>query len=267
MPSLGRFYFQAGSPYTLRAYWAILHSGVCVQLVNCIPIVSTFLLWLRFSMRSRTPPVSLPLLIPNSKSHSTRPLRESIVIARAADAMRPSPSDSSSLFPPRKVVELDKAVRWADTVSQYGRQILLDKMLHEPHLVANALLPPLFRGWFFIPALMRYGRSCLAAKYPSAPSRDDARLALESFRGALAKTDSDYTCGDSFSYADICMASCMYFAVERRPGSPKALLYSDDEFTERFSDLILWRQRMFASHCPIPEADAYKCLPLRTSAK
>jgi glutathione S-transferase len=268
MTYLGEFWFQRGSPYSLQAYWSISHSRVHVKLVQCIPLVTTFFLWLRLGMKTLAAPLTLPIVFPaRTAAPTARPIRDSSNIARVADALRANPDENPSLFPPRCIVEIDKFMRASATMAQYGRTLLLDAMLRDPRAAAEVVLPRFMRRWFFVPALLRFVRSRMLAKYPEAPTREDVCSALLSLRRALAKSDGPYICSNGFTYADICMCCCMYFAVERRPGSAAARVYGDSRLSKEFEDLVRWRADMFLRHYPgVSEQDAYKCLPPKASA-
>jgi glutathione S-transferase len=263
MASLGELWYQTGSPFSLRAYWAIAHSRVRVKLVACLPLISTFLLWLRLGRRKNSGPLSLPILFPAAPAAPTpRPVRDSGIIARAADAMRPDPGGRPSLFPPQAIVDIDKFMRASDTLAQHGRSLLLSAMLHDPSTAAEVVLPRPLRGWFFVPALLRLVRARMTAKYPQVTTREEVRQALLSLRAVLARNGGAYICSNHLTYADICMCSCMYFAVSRRAGSAAARVYGDAGLATEFADLGQWRAGIFDKHYPgASEADAYKCKP------
>lgn len=263
MAYLGKLWFQRGSPFSFQAYWAIVHSRVHVKLVQCIPFLSTFILWLRLSMKKSAAPVSLPILFPaSSEAPAARPVRDSSNIARLADALRAKPGDNTSLFPPRCIVDIDKFMRASATMASHGRSLLCYSMQHDPTTAAELLLPRWMRHWFFVPALLRFLCKRIEAKYPQVPTREDVRAVLLSLRAALAKSGGPYICSTGFTYADICVCSCMYFAIERRRGSAAERIYGDEGLTKEFEDLVQWRAEIFKTCYPgTPEQDAYKFVP------
>lgn len=260
MAFLGTLWYQRGSPYSLQAHWAIVHSRSHVTLVACIPLLSTFFLWLRLGARSRSP-VSLPLLLPTGRA--ARPVRDSSAIARLADALRPSPTERPSLFPPRCIVDIDRSMRAAAALAAHGRGRLLDAMAADRETAAVVVLPAWLRRWlwFLVPVILAMVRGRMRAKYPHVPTRDDLRAALRDVRAALAKSGTGYICTTGFTYADICVCSCMYFAVSRRAGTARDRIFSDRLLSEEFEDLVQWRAKVFKAHYPASERDAYNCVP------
>lgn len=258
MAFLGALWVQRGSPYSLQAHWAIIHSHTHATLVPALPLLSTLLLWFRLGFPST--PVSLPVLLPPTRG--ARPVRDSSGIARLADALRPE--SAPPLFPPRAIVDIDRAMRAAATVAQYGRGRLLSAMASNRVAAAEIVLPRFLRTYlpFLVPLLLSFIRSRLLAKYPHIPTRDDVREALRSVRAALAKSNSGYICADGFTFADITVCACMFFAVTRRPCSPADRVFGDDELAKEFDDLIQWRAGVFKAHHPASERDAYNCVPV-----
>jgi glutathione S-transferase len=258
MAFLGELWFLPGSPFSLPAYWAVVHARVRVKLRRCVPLLSTLLLWIRLGLpRRHAAPLSLPILLrPGSGL-----VRGAAAIARAADAARANPADSASLFPPRAVVEIDKAMRAADTLCRHGRALLLGAMCNDPRTAEKVVLPRLLRNRLFSNALLRFFAARMRAKYPIRVSRDQVREALLGMRRLRASGGGMYICAERFTYADICMAASMYFAVCRAPGSPSDVVYGDKDLREEFNDLVEWRRAVFDEHYPGSELDAYRFAP------
>jgi glutathione S-transferase len=202
---------------------------------------------------------SFPVLFtPRSRR---RPVREAVSIARAADAARPNPRSSPSLFPPESVVEIDRFVQASEVINCYGRDLMLTSMVDDPQTAALVVLPKFLRNPVVAKIVLRFFSRRLRLKYPQRPTREDVRTALHLLRAELAKAGTIYICGPFFTYADICMASCMYFAVDRREGSPKDKVYGDTQLLAEFDDLVQWRRLMFDNHYPGTEDDAFKFRP------
>jgi hypothetical protein len=255
MAFLGELWFLRGSPFSLPAYWAIVHSRVGVRLRPCIPLLSTLLLWLRLGLPRRSV-LSLPVLV---RRPPGSPVRSAAAIARAADAAAADPT--TSIFPPRAVVDIDKAMGAAETLSRYARGLLLDAMCHDPRTAECIVLPRLLRNTFFTNALLRFFAARMRAKYPMQVSREQVRQVLVEMRRLLEKGDGAYICAGRFTYADICLAAGMYFAVTRTPGSPSDRLYGDKDLVLEFNDLVQWRQAIFEKHYPGSELEAYRFAP------
>jgi glutathione S-transferase len=152
-------------------------------------------------------------------------------------------------------------VRAADTLSSYGRHLLLTAMVEDPQTAAQVTLPRFLQRQIVARLLLRFVHNRLRAKYPQRVTRDDVRTALLLLRTSLGKTGGAYICGPDFTYADICMASSMYFAVERRKGVAGDKVYGDNQLLAEFEDLVQWRRRIFDKHYPGTELDAYKFRP------
>lgn len=254
---LGDFWYDADSLLCLRAFWAIVHSGVKVRMRRRIPLLSTLYLWLRILFTSkRFARVLLPILVPHNLE-TTRPVRGSVSISRVADNARDRQKASRSLFPPQHIVDIDKFMRASDILHQYSLQLFVNACSDEPQTAAEFALPTIFRpSWIARPLLMIL-RNQLLAEYPTLPSRVDVQNALQALRKCITEGNRSYICADEFTYADICMATSMFFAVRREHGSAGHRLYNDSELATEFEDLLRWRKAIFEKHFPGSEDDAY----------
>lgn len=73
---------------------------------------------------------------------------------------------------------------------------------------------------------------------------EDTRKALTSYEGAHLR----YVCGERLTYADIIMAESIFFDMERH--GKFGYLYKDDEFADRFPDIIAWARAVRETHYP-----------------
>lgn len=258
MVFLGAFWYDSDSPQCVSAYWAIVHCRVKVSMRRRLPFISTVYLWLRilFTLH-RSVSVSLPILFPAS-SDAARPLREGVSIARAADAVRDKSVTTHTLFPPRCIVEIDKFIRASDVLYKYSLQLFINAITEDPSAAEEIALPAYARGTWVANLLLRRIRKKILSRYPSLPSRTDVRAVLHALRTALSHGDRAYICSDRLTYADICMATSMFFAIARRKGCAAHKLYNDTELTSEFLDLIQWRRSLFEKHFPGSEKDAYE---------
>lgn len=249
------------SPWSEKAAWALDHHRVVHERKDYLPMLGEPLL--RARVKKLRGPVTVPVLF---GGHDV--WEDSLSIARYAETV----GSGASLFPggivnpdPR-LLELD---RIADALMNSGRARAAERAaLREDVLVES--LPPLFRmSGPLAPRVGRLGVEFLRRKYSTRDLDSPAHLermrgALNRLRETLAENSSAsepstqapdappaYVLG-SFSYADIAFCAALQFVrpvadayIPLGPASREA--WSDPDLGE-YSDLLAWRDRMYAAH-------------------
>jgi glutathione S-transferase len=201
--------------------------------------------------------LTVPVLFPSCEPGHRRapPLRSGYEIARfvAAEA---GDGHLQRLFPKEREADILRMVEHAGCVLKFGRaqknaffQSNLDAAAkqHLPPYAQNSLVPRL---------MLRLGLWAFSWKYPPA-SREEATVALDAIRAALqANAPSGYTCGKTFSFADICASLAIIFGTENAQGLPVA-----KELAMEYGDLVEWRKTLIAKHFSLDEKKVFSLKP------
>lgn len=234
------------SPWSEKARWALDHHSVSYREIEHVPLFGEPLLRLRArTLRGR---VTVPLLVDGGEV-----FMDSWNIARYAERV----GKGTPLFVDDPHQSIETWNKRSDMVLSSGRALLLRRVIRKPEALQEALPP-------FMPQRLRprlrfaskLGAVYLSFKYETQaldPATHRARIerGLVALRAALQGPDG-YLLG-SFSYADIAMAVALQ-VIEPvsdqylRIGPHTRLCWTDPDFAEDFSDLLAWRDRIYAKH-------------------
>ncbi|MGE0786977.1 MAG: glutathione S-transferase N-terminal domain-containing protein [Sandaracinaceae bacterium] len=235
----------AYSPWSEKARWALDHHRIRYRVVPYQPLLGE--LALRARLRDVRGVVSVPVM-----RVAQGWVRGSLDIARWADRF----GDGSPLFGDadraRRVDELDAL---AERALEAGRAFGLPRFLTE-HEYLDSLAPRWIAPRLARP-LVRFGVRRTLEKYrvgEHTPAEHERRLrdALTEIRGALHGR-SQGTLLEGFSFADIAVAQALQFVEPANLGAFRMREtgrrgYRNAAIAEEFSDLIAWRDALYADH-------------------
>ena len=153
------------------------------------------------------------------------------------------------LFPPDQRETIEQWQARADAAMEAGRALTTRRIGDDPEALVEQLppgLPAAFRP------LATFGVGYFVRKYgldARNPADDRARVAdaLRALRAAL--DGGEHVAGDAFTYADILAAMVVPGPVPRaRLGEASRRAWTDPALADEFSDLIAWRERLYAAH-------------------
>jgi glutathione S-transferase len=258
-PPGAELWYLPGSPYSLRARWALAVCNVELKSRKYLPFVDQPRLWaaLGFPLRD-----ALVLTVPAVTLPDAPPLRHGIDIARYAwtlaggrNAARP---EAAGLFPPPDS-DGDRRLRMlceqGDVIGAYCRAYKVAALSRDPARVTRLWVPKPLQGRWYSQYIGRLAIFLFRSKHRG-PPQAAAKRALGCVRDALATSPTGFLLGgETPSYADISLAPVLSFAV---PAGVSAWVrgVEDDALCEQYPDLVAWRARVF-SHFPGDEASAY----------
>ncbi|MFO0579832.1 MAG: glutathione S-transferase [Polyangia bacterium] len=238
------------SPWSERARWALDHHGLKYKTLFHEPLVGERRL--RKLVGATKQRATVPVLLVGGEV-----LTESWDIARYADREGPK----SRLIPAEHEAEIKEWSRRADQAMEASRGLITLALQSSreaqleglPRGVPGALRPlllPVARyamGWF--------GRKYGVRREDAAAYRERVRASLQELRGALARS-SPYLLG-TFTYADIVTATSLQGIVPVdgayiRLGPGMRAAWTQPELAAEFSDLIAWRDQLYAQHRRAP---------------
>jgi glutathione S-transferase len=247
MPQSARqLVFLHVSPWSERARWALDHHGLDYKKIPHVPFLGERRL--RRLVGPGKKRATVPVLLTASGV-----LTESWDIACYADRE----GKGTPLIPAERESEIRRWNDLADDAMSSVRAQLVVAMLNSPEALDESL-PPTLPRWLrsLLRPVTRFSMKWFAKKYGLRTDQREAQLtrlraALTELRQALA-SGSPYVLG-SFSYADIVMASALQGVtpVDNRyirlgPGTRRA--WTLPEIATEFSDLLAWRDRLYALH-------------------
>ncbi len=236
------------SPWTQRARWALDHHAIGHAYEEYMPVVGEPLLRLRTrKLRGR---VSVPVLITPHGS-----IGDSLAIAKHADSI----GDAQKLVDGHEVA-VDRWVASAEKALDAARGLTIRAVAASPRAQEESVKLPL-PGILKRPTA-RLGTALLTYKWKarSSDAEAEARIAevLEELRAALRGKTDGYIDG-TFSFADIAMTgviqAIMPVADEFIPLQPATReTWTRPALAARFTDLVAWRDGLFAKHRRAREA-------------
>lgn len=233
------------SPYSERARWALDHHRLAYQTITHVPFLGERRL--RKLVGPDQPKATVPVLLTGEAT-----LTDSWDIASFADRT----GSGARLIPADRETEIRDWNRRANDTSASVRGLIVARMMDNPAALDESQPPatPRFLRPLVRP-VARHAMRWFAQKHGVDPAdeagpRAAMRALLVELRGALG--GRPYLTG-SFSYADIVMASCLQgisaVADEYIPLGPATrAVWTQPELIAEFSDLVTWRDRLYAQH-------------------
>lgn len=239
----------AYSPWTEKARWALDARSVPYRFRHYQPLIGEP--ELRWRLRRLTGRVSVPVLV----TDDGRWLADSAVIARWADERGEGPR----LFPSERAAAIAHFVDLSERAMSAGRALSLARVLADDEALAE-MVPRKLRARLG-PAAVRLGSAGVKRtlrKYGGGRKkldqhRADLGAALDELRSAVAKGP---TLLEHFSFADIAMAQALSFvrppSTGLKIGEASRRSFSDPLFSERYADLLAWRDELYRAHRASP---------------
>ena len=236
------------SPWSEKARWALELCGVSYDKRSYVPILGE--LTLRRALKRYRGPVSVPMLRDGASVYA-----DSFAIARYADA-----HGTRKIFPPGQ----DERIAHYDALSERGlaagRALSLKRVLASGDAVLDFVPKALRRSRSVAMAIGRAGIRRTFEKYgghlqPSKVHQEALCEVLDTLRADLAaspSTSEPRTLLDKLSYADVAMAQVLAFvrppAAGPRMGQAMRRALEDPLLAERYSDLLAWRDALYARY-------------------
>lgn len=231
------------SPWSEKARWALDARGLQYRSRYYQPLLGEP--ELRWRLKKLRGPVSVPVLFDNGT-----PIPDSFAIAKFAATQGAGPE----LVPDEQVIADWNAVSERGLAA--GRALSLARVLQDPRALSE-----------LVPKSLRSALGPVAVKVASAGVRrtlkkygatgknldeQQATLvdALDRLRAAVIGRDTVLAQG--FSYADITMAQVLCYVHPPtsglRLGEGNRAAFADPALAERYPELIVWRDRLYAQH-------------------
>jgi glutathione S-transferase len=245
------------SPWSEKARWALDHHAIAYEEREYTPILGApGLRWkLRRARAGGGGTISVPILFVGGQA-----LRDSYDIAQYADRH----GGGAPLF---RRGEEDEVARWnhvSERAMRAGRALVVRRVADDPQARQEALAGVVPRGLrrpLQHAALL--GTRHLLRKYEAPPDeaacRTELRGALLELRAALA--DGRRYLSGELGYADLAMAVVLQFVhpvdaphLALGPGTRRA--WTDLELAGELTDLVEWRDQLYARHRGRPSHDA-----------
>lgn len=233
------------SPWSERVRWALDHHGVAYRLVQHAPFIGERRL--RKMVGDNGKPATVPVWIDGAEVIS-----QSWDIVAHADRI----GRGTALIPAAQEPAIREWVRVVDAAASRGRALTMGKMLRSPGALDESL-PPAFPRWLapLLRPVTRHGSRWFARKYAldldAVGSHEQAVIeALEQLRRGL---DGRSYLLDGFTYADIVAATLLQGIApvgdeHIRLGPATRIVWTHDALSERFSDLLQWRDGLYRDH-------------------
>ena len=235
----------AYSPWTEKARWALDARSIPYRFRFYQPLVGEA--ELRWRLRRLTGAVSVPVLA----TDDGRWLADSAVIARWADERGEGPR----LFPAEHEAAITRIVEVSERAMSAGRVLSLARVLDDGEALAEMVPRKLRRALGPVAVrLASAGVKRTVRKYGGGRKnleqhRADLGAALDELRSALAKAPTLF---DRFSFADIAMAQALAFvrppSTGLKLGEASRRSFCDPQLSERYADLLDWRDELYRSH-------------------
>ena len=235
------------SPWSEKARWALDYNGAPYEETHYQAMLS------ELSMRKRlgrwSGKVTIPLLFDGDKV-----IDDSYKISEYVEGKHPT---ENPLFPKVSLAEIKEWNEISEAALAAGRALTTQRVLRSPAAQRESMppMPKILMGPLAAP-LTRLGATFLRRKYNFSDAIESEKRTLEEAMRKLREALSDgrqYLVGDSFSYADLCMAVSLQFVrpvtdeyIRLGPASRKE--WTDDELSSEFGDLVKWRDGVYESH-------------------
>lgn len=232
----------AFSPWSEKAKWALDHHHLSFQYKEYVPILGELLL--RAQMRMPSGVVTVPVLREGKKW-----LTDSLDIAKYADRN----GSGTPLFPEEKRLEIELWNARSQNALAAGRAIAVTEAARDPRIAA-ALLPKALRP--ILGGVAQKGMEAFINKYRM---REDIEKNGGVVVEELTKLDkalsrgTGYVVGDSFTFADIAMATAVQLVVpvdtRYMPFGPPGVKWKQNEaLASRFASLVAWRDGIYEKY-------------------
>lgn len=233
------------SPWTERARWPLDVRGVAYEKRLYSPLLGEPAL--RRKLGKWRGIVSVPVLTDDDGNV----VADSIAIARWANARGAGPD----LFPIELDVDITKLIALSDRGLAAGRALSLIRLIRDDEGLLE-MVPRAVRKLPGARAMSRAGVKRTLRKYGALRVEESARAALASVlddvRGALAGRPT--LLGGRFTFADIAVAQALAFveppAFGLKIGAATRRSFKDDVLSDRYRDLVLWRDAVYDAHRP-----------------
>ncbi|HTL32940.1 MAG TPA: glutathione S-transferase family protein [Kofleriaceae bacterium] len=232
------------SPWTERARWALDVRGVAYEKRLYSPLLGEP--GLRRKLGKWRGVVSVPVLTDDDGTV----VADSIAIARWANER----GAGTDLFPSELDAEIGKLIALADRGLAAGRALSLIRLLRDDEGLLE-MVPRSLRKMPGARAISAAGIRRTLRKYDGLRDEEAARSALagvlDEVRAALAGRP---TLLGRFTYADIAVAQVLAFveppAFGLKIGAGTRRSFCDDVLSERYRDLVVWRDALYEAHRP-----------------
>ncbi|MBK7586392.1 MAG: glutathione S-transferase [Myxococcales bacterium] len=241
------------SPWSEKARFALEVRGIEYRAVSYSPLLGEPAL--RLKLRRFRGPVSVPVLHDGQGEH----IADSAAIARWADQRGAGPR----LFPAEHSSAITRFIELSERALAAGRGLSLVRMLADDEALAEMVPRPLRarlgRVGVKIAAL---GVERTRRKYGATRADQQAHeraltLALDELRAAVAASPASgpaKTLLDAFSFADIAASQALAFvsppSFGLRLGRASRSSFTDPGFSERYADLVEWRDAIYEKFRP-----------------
>lgn len=232
----------AESPWSERARWALLHHRVAFVEKKHLPMLGESLLrW-----RAKNKKATVPLLV---EEHERT--MGSMAIAKRAEVL--GEGRAPALFPSEHVAAIEALFDEVEPMFQAARAIIIESVAGDDEAAREAL-PRAMRWMPGAAASGRMGARFLGRKYSVELAGAQERL-RDGFSALRAKLGGRDTLHGSFTFADVIIASSLQFVVPvddayipLGPATRRA--WTNAPLADEFSDLVAWRDRLYAEHRP-----------------
>lgn len=228
------------SPWSERARFVLLHHGVEFEEREHTPVLGELALRVRSGRYWGR--VTVPLLVEEGGA-----IMDSLAISEHVDRI----GTGSRLFPEAKRAAILEFNERVEPMFEAARARAVQTSLADAEAALD-LVPPALRGLPFAVSTGRLGSRVVAWKHPTPASgiTERFRAGLNEVRRALS--GRNYVHGE-LTYADVIAASAVQLiepvsdayipisAVKRRT-------WSDPPLAAEFSDLVQWRDALYAKH-------------------
>lgn len=231
------------SPWSEKARWALDHHGVPYRGIVHMPML--FEPVLRIMARDLRTKPTVPMLF-----DAGRVYRDSLQIARFAEET----GKGSPLFPSAQEREILTWNDASDRLLNAARGRLMERLLLNKDALVEAIPPPLSKLGPALAPVAKLGASFIVSKYatrgvPPAASEAAISSVLEQASNALSR--GEYLVGDSFTFADIAIASALGMIAPhaRQPLGPASReVWCEPALAAAFPKLVEWRDHMIERH-------------------
>jgi glutathione S-transferase len=241
------------SPWSIRSRWTMHHAGLThYTFEEYTPIVGEY--YLRYRCGNYWDKITVPILFATDLSNNIKHIvTDSVDIAKFADTIRIS---GPSLFPKGSEEEINRFVDLANKMMECGRHMTMSKINN--HQEAKDELVP---GWMkSIPWIgNKVGNSAVSYmlnKYPTNSEQDLAtyRSTLQLAKEQLQKSEGEYLVNDTFTFADIALASAMNPPAKfwNLPFGFRKMLDETALQVSEYRDLLAWRDNIYEKHFNLP---------------
>lgn len=236
---------ESFSPWCERARFVLLHHRWTFAEKEHVPLIGEVALQLRARRLGQR--VSVPLLLDDGAV-----VMGSLAIAEHVDAR----GEQAKLIPAALRAEVQALHERLEPVMATGRAQALRTVLADDE-VALAAAPPRLRTLPGARTAARLGARFLLRKYDVsfAGITERLRAGLVEVRRTLGGRRHVH---HEFSYADVLCASLLQFVapvsdrvVPLEPATRRS--FSNPELAQEFSDLVAWRDELYAQHRPIAQ--------------